>query len=178
MYSQCRVSNDFEILSLLFLIWLNISPSRSKLDCIKSIQSRRVGRYQIRTLFQFRRKPGFWVGHKKQHFLKPGLTFGKKNLFGTKTKIKMTFCEKKITMYFFSNVTNTIKKLPFNWKTEKSRCFGPKMFPKLEPKSKIEIEKWLLFWIYRKNEKLRKWIKTFFFEPELIFSKFEAGKYF
>ena len=125
MTYQFRVSNDFEVLSLLFLIWLNISPSRSKLDCIKSIQSRRVGRYQIRTLFQFRRKPRFWVGHKKQHFLKPGLTFGEKNLFGNKNKWLLW---KKITMYFFSNVTNTIKKLPFNWKTEKSRCFGRKCF--------------------------------------------------
>ena len=175
-YYQCRVSNDFQVLSLLFLIWLNISPSRSKLDCIKSIQSRRVGRYQIRTLFQFRRKPGFWVGHKKQHFLKPGLTFGGKNLFGTENK--WLFVKKKITMYFFSNVTNTIKKLPFNWKTEKSRCFGPKMFPKLEPKSKIEIEKWLHFWIYRKNEKLRKWIKTFFFRARINFFEIRGREIF
>ena len=52
------------------------------------------------------------------------------------------------------------------------------MFPKLEPKSKIEIEKWLLFWIYRKNEKTSEMDQNFFFRARINFFEIRGREIF
>ena len=81
-------------------------------------------------------------------------------------------------MYFFSNVTNTIKKLPFNWKTEKSRCFGRKCFRNSNRNRKLKSKNDSFSEFTGRTKKLRKWIKTFFFRARINFFEIRGREIF